>query len=133
MNENQKIKIMIVDDDKFLLDMYSRKFSQKNYEPYLAIGPEMAIEKLKNKEFEPDIFLFDLIMPKMDGIEMFKIIKSENLSPNSVNIILSNQGQQSDLEKVEGLDIDGYIIKALHTPTEVVEKVTEIFNNKKQK
>ncbi|HMP67284.1 MAG TPA: response regulator [Candidatus Paceibacterota bacterium] len=130
MNDSMKIKIMIVDDDKFLLDMYARKFSQKNYDPHTTVGPEEAIEKLKSKEFEPDVLLFDLIMPKMDGIEMFKIIKAQNLSPKSINIILSNQGQQTDLDKVKDLGVDGYIIKALHTPTEVVEQVTEIFNKK---
>lgn len=130
MTDTQKIKILIVDDDKFLLDMYARKFSQKNYEPNLAVGPEQALEILRAGEYKPDILLFDLIMPKMDGIEMFKIITAEKLSPNSKNIILSNQGQQTDLDKVEGLGVDGYIIKALHTPTEVVEKVEEIFNKK---
>lgn len=135
MDPNRKIKIMMVDDDKFLLDMYSRKFAQKNYEPFLVTSPEVAIEKLKNKDFEPEIFLFDIIMPKMDGLEMFKIIKSENLFSNiiCVNIILSNQGQPNDLEVAKELGVDGYIIKALYTPSEVVDKVEEIFNGKKIK
>ncbi len=127
MEDTKKVKIMIVDDDKFLLDMYSRKFSQNNYEVTVCIGADDCLEKLKSRNL-PDILVLDLIMPKMDGLTLFKEIKENNLSPNSKNIILTNQGQQSDLDKVKDLGIDGYIIKALHTPTEVVEKIKEIFN-----
>ncbi len=127
MEESKKIKIMIVDDDKFLLDMYSRKFSQSNYEVNVCIGSDDCLEKLKSG-FVPDILVLDLIMPKMDGISLFKEIQKLKLSPKSKNIILTNQGQQSDLDKVKDLGIDGYIIKALYTPTEVVEKIKEIFN-----
>jgi CheY-like chemotaxis protein len=127
MEDTKKIKIMIVDDDKFLLDMYSRKFSQNNYDVAVCVGADDCLEKLKSG-YIPDILVLDLIMPKMDGLSLFKKIQSEKLSPKSKNIILTNQGQQSDLDKVKDLGIDGYIIKALHTPSEVVEKIKEIFN-----
>lgn len=127
MSESKNTKIMIVDDDKFLLDMYSRKFTQNNYDVNVCVGPEDCLEKLRSG-YRPDILVLDLIMPKMDGIELFKTIAAEKLSPSSKNIVLTNQGQQSDLDKVKDLGIDGYIIKALHTPTEVVEKIKEIYN-----
>jgi len=129
MDGKENIKIMIVDDDKFLLDMYSRKFSKNGFDIVLCVGAEDAMSHLKSG-YQPDILLFDLIMPKVDGITLFKDIKVQKLSPKSKNIILTNQGQQSDLDKVKDLGVDGYIIKALHTPTQVVEKVIDIYNRK---
>jgi two-component system response regulator VicR len=129
-SENQTKKILLVDDDNFLLDMYSTKFKKDGFDVAVADGPEQAINRLKN-DLKPDILIFDLIMPKMGGIDLFKKIKSEGLVDNTVNIILSNQGKASDLEKVKDLGVDGYIVKALHTPSEVLEKVKEIYNKNK--
>lgn len=122
-------KIMIVDDDSFLLDMYSTKFKNSGYEVITSPSADSCIEKLENG-FSPDIFLFDLIMPKMNGVDLFKLLKEKNLIKDSVNIVLTNQGKASDYDKVKDLGIDGYIVKALHTPSEVMEKIEEIYNKK---
>jgi CheY-like chemotaxis protein len=123
-------KILLVDDDNFLLDMYSTKFTKEGYKVTTASGPDDAFDKLKNG-YEPDILIFDLIMPKMGGIELFKRLRENGLTKNTTNIVLTNQGKASDLDDVKDLGVDGYIVKALYTPSEVVEKVTEIYNNKK--
>lgn len=130
-SENNSKKILLVDDDNFLLDMYSTKFKKAGFEVVAADGPEQAIDKIKNS-FQPDILIFDLIMPKMGGIDLFKKLKDEGYVEDTVNIILSNQGKASDLDKVKDLGVDGYIVKALHTPSEVVDKVTEIYNANKK-
>jgi len=123
-------KILLVDDDNFLLDMYSTKFTKEGYKVVTATSPDDAIDKLKDG-CKPDILIFDLIMPKMNGIELFKKLKEDGLVNDTTNVILTNQGKASDLEDIKDLGVDGYIVKALHTPSEVVEKVTEIYNNKK--
>jgi len=128
--ESKQKKILLVDDDNFLLDMYSMKFTREGYNVVTATSPDDAIEKLDGG-YNPDILIFDLIMPKMNGIELFKKLKEDGLVNETVNVILTNQGKASDLEQVKDLGVDGYIVKALHTPSEVVEKVTEIYNNKK--
>jgi DNA-binding NarL/FixJ family response regulator len=79
----------------------------------------------------PDILIFDLIMPKMNGVDLFKFLKEKNLLSSSVNVVLTNQGKASDYDKVKDIGIDGYIVKALHTPSEVLEKIEEIYNKKK--
>lgn len=127
--ENIKRKILIVDDDSFLLDMYALKFNQNNFEVFTAENGIQAIEKLKTK-LEPDIMLVDVIMPEMDGFEMLKKINTEKLSQNSTKIILSNKSEQADLEKGESLGVAGYIVKANSTPEEVVEQVIEILAKK---
>jgi len=128
--EGEKKKILIVDDDSFLLDMYALKFSKSNFDVTASLGSEMALKKLR-EGFLPDVILLDVVMPVMDGFELLEKIKEENLSPNSVKIILSNRGQPSDITKGESLGTSGYIVKASSTPTEVIEKVKSIINGKK--
>lgn len=124
---DKKIKIVLVDDDNFLLDMYAKKFDKNGYDAFVYSKPQECIDALK-EGLTPDIFISDLIMPNMDGVALLTKIKEEGLIPDSKKIILTNQGQEEDKEKFQDLGIDGYIIKALNTPSEVVEKVIEIYN-----
>jgi CheY-like chemotaxis protein len=128
--EGEKKKILIVDDDSFLLDMYAFKFSQNNFEVHTAHSGAQAIEKLKDN-VNPDVIMMDIIMPEMDGFEMLEKINNEKLSEKSVKIILSNKGQQSDVDKGNSLGVSGYVVKVNSTPSEVVEKVIEILLSKK--
>ena len=127
--EGQKRKILIIDDDSFLLDMYALKFNQNNFEVYTAKNGAQAIEQLKNG-LQPDVMLIDILMPMMDGFEMLEKIKVDKLSPNSVKIILSNKSQQSDINQGNSLGVAGYIIKANSTPVEVINQVINIASEK---
>jgi len=128
--EGQKRKILIVDDDSFLLDMYALKFNQNNFEVYTVESGAQAIEKLKSG-LNPDVMLVDIIMPEMDGFEMLKKISVEKLSPNSTKIILSNKSEQRDVDRGNSLEVAGYIIKANSTPVEVINHVINILDKKK--
>ena len=127
--EGEKKKILIVDDDGFLLDMYAFKFSQNNFEVHTALGAKEALGKLK-EGLNPDVILMDIIMPEMDGFEMFEIINKEKLSENSIKIILSNKGQQEDIDRGMSLGASGYIIKVSSTPVEVIDSVMKILKDK---
>jgi len=120
-----KTKVLIVDDDKFLLDMYAIKFGQSNFDVTTSLGAADAISKLKDN-FTPEVILTDVLMPAMDGFEFLGEIKKSNLSPKAKIIILSNKGEKSDIDKGVALGADGYIVKASAIPSEVVEKVREI-------
>ncbi len=126
----QNKKILIVDDDNFLLDMYSLKFSKSNFEVVSALGPEVALDKLRSG-YVPDVMLLDIVMPVMDGFELMEKMKEENLATTTIKIILSNRGQPSDIARGESLGAAGYIVKASSTPTEVIEKVNSIISEKK--
>jgi len=128
--EQEKKKILIVDDDNFLLDMYVFKFSQTNFEVHAARDGVEAIEKLKGG-LAPDIILLDIIMPNMDGFEMLEKMNAEKLAENSIKVILSNKGQQEDIDRGMKLGISGYIVKVNSTPSEVVEQVKKILETKK--
>ncbi len=117
--------VFVIDDDVFLLDMYATKFSQKDFSVTSASGTIEALEKLR-EGFKPDVIVCDLVMPAMDGFEFLEVVKNEALAPQAVIIILSNLGQQEDIDRGLALGASGYIIKASATPSEVVEKVLEV-------
>ncbi len=128
--ENTTLKILIVDDDKFLLDMYSIKFSEHGYQIETAFSGAEALEKL-NQGFEPDIYLVDIIMPVMDGFELIRQLREKKPTGRHAIVVLSNLGQKDDIDRALALGVDGYIVKASATPSEVVSKVKTIFESKK--
>lgn len=125
----QNKKIFIVDDDSFLLDMYALKFSQSSFEVTTALGALPALEKLRGG-YTPDVILTDIVMPVVDGFEFLEKIRTENLAPESIRIVLSNRGQESDIKKGEDLGASGYIVKASTTPSEVIAQVVAIIEKK---
>lgn len=127
--DTKKMKIMMVDDDSFLLDMYSMKFKNAGMTVTACSGAIDALQKIEQGE-KPDILMFDLIMPEMDGLDFISKINTKGLVPESTKIVVTNQGQQSDLENIKDQKVDGYIIKALHTPSEVLMKILEIHSEK---
>ncbi len=132
MPQANKTKILIVDDDNFLLDMYALKFTESGFEVIPSPGSEDALGKIRGG-IEPDIMLLDVVMPKMDGFELMQVLNKEKLCKNAIKVVLSNRGQSSDIETGNTLGAAGYIVKASATPSEVVSKVKNIVSgiNKK--
>lgn len=118
-------KILLVDDDEFLLDMYSLKFRESGFQIELARGGEDALKLLRGG-FEPDVILLDIVMPAIDGFEFLRIVAKENLKKKAIVIILSNLGQKEDIDKGLALGASDYIVKANSTPSEVVKKVGSV-------
>ncbi|OGF83192.1 hypothetical protein A3B18_00580 [Candidatus Giovannonibacteria bacterium RIFCSPLOWO2_01_FULL_46_13] len=123
MAENKKI--LLVDDDEFLLDMYSIKFREAGFTVELSRGGEDALNFLR-QGMTPDVILLDIVMPNIDGFEFLRIVGKENLKKASKIIVLSNLGQKEDIEKGLALGASDYIVKANSTPSEVVNKVKEL-------
>ena len=124
------MKILLIDDDAFLRDMYATKFAESGYEVEVAEGPMVALQKIESDQsFE--VILLDMIMPGMGGVELVKTVKEKYPKLNAVCIILSNQGQQEDIEEAKAAGADGYIIKAESIPSDVVKKVESIVKDNK--
>lgn len=123
-------KILIVDDDEFLLDMYVIKFKESGFHVEIAQNGEEAIAKAK--AINPDVILLDVVMPKLDGFDVLQSFKKENIAANAAIIVLSNLGQKEDTDRGLALGADDYIIKAHFTPSEVVEKVEEVLARRKK-
>lgn len=130
MNNDDKELVLLVDDDKFLLDMYSTKFRESGKEVEVCLGGQDALDRLR-KGLKASIIILDIVMPNVDGLVLLEAIKKEKLGGNPVIIILSNQGEQADIDKAEALGVDGYIVKASAIPSEVIRRVDEIVKNRK--
>lgn len=118
-------RIYLVDDDRFLLDMYAIKFKNAGHDvTAFQSGDELLAALRKNPA--PDAVLLDVVMPGMTGFEALETVRKENLASTTKFIILSNQGQDSDLEKAKELKTSGYIVKASAIPSEVFSETMNI-------
>jgi DNA-binding response OmpR family regulator len=123
MNEEKKIKVLIIEDDGYISDMYKIKFKSENFDTIIASD---GIEGMKYLEKEmPDIILLDIVMPQIDGFNVLKMIKKEKRLDNIPVILLTNLSQKENIERGFELGANGYIIKAHFTPSEVVKKIKE--------
>lgn len=119
--------VLLVDDDKFLLDMYRKKFEHNGHVVDVAVSAAEALSKLRNGA-KPDILVLDIIMPDMDGIELLENIRKEKFVPGAAVIMLTNESNRDKIEQAKKLGIKGYIVKATTIPTEVVEEALKIAN-----
>ncbi len=122
-------RIYLVDDDRFLLDMYAIKFKNAGHEVTAFQGGEAVLEALR-KNPAPDAVLIDVVMPGMTGFETLDVVRKEKLAETTKFIILSNQGQDTDLDKAKELKTAGYIIKASAIPSEVFAETIAIIEKK---
>ncbi len=122
-------RILLVDDDAFLRDMYATKFTQSGYEVDVAESPATALRKVESEQAF-DIILLDMIMPGMTGTELITNIKDRFPEIKSKCIVLSNQGQDEDVREATEAGAIGYIVKAEMVPSAVVKKVAEIAGKK---
>jgi CheY-like chemotaxis protein len=125
MNDTiSKGNVLLIDDDKFLADMYSMKFAKENYTIEACLSVKDALTVLRGG-FVPDVILFDLTMPEQDGFSFLQTLREEKLAPNAVKIALTNQSEDSEKQKAAELGATRYIVKASMIPSEVVNTVAE--------
>lgn len=116
--------ILLVEDDPFLIDIYTTKLKEAGFSTEVAIDGEEAIRKMKGEK--PDLVVLDIVLPQLDGWTILKKIKSEPKLKNLKVIILSNLGQKEEVEKGMNLGAIKYLIKAHYTPSQVVEEIKKI-------
>ena len=120
-------KILIVEDDAFISEMYSNKLKKAGFEIQVIKDGEEAIKQIP--EIKPDLILLDIVLPKMDGFEILKRIKENPQMQNIKVVLLTNLGQEEDIKKGLQLKADAYMIKAHFTPTQVVDQVNELLKS----
>lgn len=113
-------RFYLADDDKFLLNLYAVKFKNAGHEVEVFPGGEELLATLRKGGAAPDAILLDVVMPGIDGLQVLETIRKEKLAEGAKIIILSNQGQGSDIEKAKQFGADAYIVKASAIPSEVL-------------
>lgn len=122
------IKVLIAEDDQFLLMAYSAKMKKAGFEAIIAADGDEAIAKAE--ESQPDIILLDLVMPKKDGFEVLEAIKNNPKIKDTPVVILSNLGQEDDIKRGKELGAADYLVKSDISIKAVVEKINEVLKIK---
>jgi CheY-like chemotaxis protein len=117
-------QILLVEDDLFLVDIYTTKFKEMGFVLEVAQDGGEVMRKIAEKKI--DLVLLDIVLPHIDGWEILKNIKEDPGLKDLKVVILSNLGQQSEIDKAFSLGATKYLIKAHYTPSEVVEEIKKI-------
>ena len=120
-DKGDKIKILLVEDDPFLLSMYATKFEMENFVVATADDGAKGLHLAKSEE--PDIILLDILLPKMNGFEVLEKLKADKDLGKIPVILLTNLNQRDEIEKGLAMGADDYLIKAHFIPSEVVDKI----------
>jgi DNA-binding response OmpR family regulator len=122
-----EIKVMIVEDDPMILDMYVHKFQQEGFKVVSHDRGDGAVELAELEK--PEIILLDIILPGLDGFTILTELKQKESTKNTKVVLLTNLGQDEDKKKGTDLGAVGYIVKSSRTPGEVVKAVREFLNH----
>ena len=123
-------KILLVEDDAILVEMYQAKFELEGHDVRIATNGEECLNILK--EFEPELILLDILMPKLNGFHVLKEIKKQPDLRQIPVILLTNLGQAEvdmNQELAKALGVNDYLIKSHHTPDEVVQKAVKVLKD----
>lgn len=117
------MKVLLVEDDKFLRRVLEKKIINKGFEIFSAVDGEEALEKLILDK--PDIILLDIILPKKSGFAFLENIKKDPNFKDIPVLILSNLGQDEDIKKGLELGAKEYFVKAKVSLDEVINKLSD--------
>lgn len=122
-------KILLAEDDPFLIDLYTHKLSSENFAVFSAINGREALEMIDANN--PDLILLDISMPELTGWEVLEKIKLQERTKDIPVIMLSNHNERSDIDKAISMGASDYLEKACFTPQEVLEVVNKFIGEKK--
>lgn len=130
MAKENKAKILLIEDDTFLVEMYTTKFELEGFSVISAEDGQKGLDMVKKEN--PNIILLDILMPKMDGFAVLDALKKDKETADIPVVLLTNLGQKEDVKKGFEKGAVGYLIKAHFMPSEVVEKIKKILKESKK-
>lgn len=121
-------RILVVEDDQFLRELYDELLREEGYEVDLAPDGEIGLAKIIKGGYE--LILLDIMLPKIDGLEILRRVKKQGTeNPNGSTVLLTNLGQDSIIKEGFNLGASGYLIKSAMNPDQVLSEV-KVFLNK---
>ena len=118
-------KILIVEDDDFLRNLLSKKLKEDGHEVEQAESGEKGVDMLP--KVKPDLLVLDLLLPSLHGLEVLSWLKEQEGDLADIPVIvLSNLGNEEDIEKAYEIGAKDFLVKAKFTPQEIVDKVRAI-------
>ncbi len=119
------MKIMLVEDDPFISDIYHIKLVEAGYEVSMASNGLEAVKKLEEGDI-PSLMLLDIVMPYMDGRDVLKTMRDNPVWKDIPVILLTNISEKQQVEEAFKYNVKDYLIKSHFTPSEVIEKIRDV-------
>ena len=116
-------KILLIEDEKILAEMYRDKFTQAGFEVFLAFESREGLELAKKEK--PDLIVLDILLPRKNGVSFLKEWKEDPRISKIPVVALSNYDHPETRKKALELGAKEYIIKTDYTPKEIVEKIKQ--------
>lgn len=126
-----KQRILIIEDDFFVRDLYDRELAREGFE--VSTAEDGAEGLLKVIEEKPDLVLLDIMLPKMSGLDVLKKLKEKEEVKDIPVVLLTNLGQDNVIREGFSLGAIGYLIKAAYTPTQIIEEVKKFLKENKKR
>ena len=125
MDEQPAKKILIVEDDLFIRELYERTLTQAGYQVLPAADGDEGLKLAKDK---PDLILLDIMLPKVHGIDVLKKLKQADDTKNIPIVMLTNLGQENIMEQAFKIGAAGYLVKMRFEPAELANYVREFLD-----
>lgn len=116
--------VLIVEDEKDLLDAYSLLFEVKNYKVLQAANGKEALAILKSNK--PDYIVLDILMPVMGGVEFLETAQIPENYPDTKVLVLSNLSDRKTLDTVMRLGASRYSLKASTSPRDLIQTIESL-------
>jgi len=120
-------KIIVVEDEQYLRDLYIQILQQEGYRVDSAEDGDIAFEKLSKNQY--DLVLLDVILPKMDGLQILEKLSKMGGRKFDNTVLLTNLGQDLVVAKALDYGVRGYMIKSDYTPEEMINEVKGYLEN----
>jgi len=117
-------KILLVEDDPFIVDIYNTQLTKNGFKIDVSNSAEMALEKVKSNL--PDLMILDINLPKMDGWDCLKMVRADSATKNIKVIVISNRNREDFIDNIKQLGVIEYFLKVETTPEEMTNAVKEI-------
>jgi DNA-binding response OmpR family regulator len=117
-------QILLIEDDMLIRELYSRQLILSGFQTDAFDNGIDGIAAAQKKHY--DLILLDIMMPKMNGLDVLKVLKGDERTKNMPVLFLTNLGQDSILQEGAKLGTIGFLIKASYTPTEIIDRIKEI-------
>lgn len=122
--------VLIVEDDSFISLFLEKKLVELKFNPHVSSTTKDAQEFLKKEKV--DAILLDIIMPDENGFLFLERLKKDPVTANIPVIIVSNLGQEAEIERGKSLGAVDFLIKGNHSPAEIVTRVTEVIEQSRK-
>ena len=119
--KEKKIKVLLIEDEKEVAELYKLKLTLDGYEVVTAENGQEGLDKANS--YRPELIFLDIKMPEMDGFEVLKKLRAAARTKDIPVVILSNFDEQDLIEKGLTLGANEYVIKSQFTPEDISNKI----------